>query len=170
MPLSPEDQIRVNKAEGYLELGMFQDAEAELEKVAPDARQLPEVMFLRLVLYQETKRWAAMQAVAKKLVDLDPADPQRVIALAYATRRAESIDLARLILMEALDRHPSEALIHYNLACYDCQLGDIPSTKKFIERALLLNTKLGRMALVDEDLQPLWATVDLSNLLHFVPE
>ena len=101
-----------------------------------------------------------MQAVAKKLVDLDPADRQRSIALAYATRRADSIQAAKLILVDALEKHPSEAMIHYNLACYECQLGDIPSAKKFIERALQLNPKMGRLALDAEDLQPLWASLE----------
>ena len=163
MPLSPEDQIRVNAAEGYLRLGMFHDAETALDRVDPASHHLPEVLVVRLAFFQETKRWSAMQAAAKKLVDLDPTDPQRVMALAYATRRAESIDLARLILMEALDRHPSEALIHYNLACYDCQLGNIPSAKQFIETALRLNPKMGRMALGDEDLEPLWASLESLN-------
>ena len=104
-----------------------------------------------------------MQSAAKKLIEIDPAASQWVISWAYATRRAESIDMARLILIEALDRHPSEPLIHYNLACYDCQLGDIPSAKKFIETALMLNPKMGQMALGDEDLEPLWASLESLN-------
>lgn len=163
MPLSPEDQFRVNKAEGYLELGMCSDAEAELEQIAPDAMQLPEMLAVWIGVFQETERWAAMQAAAKKLALLDPTAPQWAIAWAYATRRVESIDIARIILIEALERHPSEPLIHYNLACYDCQLGDIPSAKKFIETALHLNPKMGRMALGDEDLEPLWASLESLN-------
>jgi Flp pilus assembly protein TadD len=157
MPYSPEDQRHATAAEGYLWLGMFDDAATELEQVDPAAMHRPEVLVVRLGIYQETKRWAAMQAVAKKLVELDPTGPQWAISWAYATRRAESIDLARLILMNALDRHPQEPLIHYNLACYDCQLGDILSARKFIERALLMEPNMERMALQDEDLQPLWS-------------
>ena len=163
MPLSPEDRIHITTAQGYLELGMCSDAEAELEQVTPDARQLPEVLAVRIGIFQETERWAAMQAAAKRLALLDPTAPQWAIAWAYATRRAESIDIARIILIEALDCHPSEPLIHYNLACYDCQLGDIPSAKKFIETALRLNPKMGRMALGDEDLEPLWASLESLN-------
>jgi len=100
-----------------------------------------------------------MQAAAKQLLALEPTEPQWAIALAYATRRAESIDQARLILMEALDRHPLEPLIHYNLACYDCQLGDVPSAKEFITRALRLKPSMGVMALEDEDLEPIWASL-----------
>lgn len=157
MPLSPEDAILVTAAQGYFELGMLAEAEAQLDRVDAAARNLPEVLVVRLGIYQETKRWTAMQAVAKLLVALDPADPQWVITWAYATRRAESIDLARIILVEALDKHPLEPIIHYNLACYDCRLGDLPAAKKFIEAALRLSPNIKAMALEDEDLKPLWS-------------
>lgn len=159
MPLSSDDQIHVTTAQGYLELGMLLDASAELDRVDPASLHFPEVLVVRLGLYQETKRWSAMQAVAKNLVEIDPTASQWVISWAYATRRAESIDMARLILINALDQHPLEPLIHYNLACYDSQLGDIPSAKQFIERALRLNPKMGPMALDDDDLEPIWASI-----------
>lgn len=155
MTLMPEDQPHLRIAEGYLELGMFADAEAELEKIAPDFRGLPEILILRLGLFQETKRWAAMQSVARKLAELDPTDSQWAIAWAYATRRAESIELARLILMDALDRNPLEALIHYNLACYDCVLQNLESAQEFLARAFKLEPRMRQMALTDPDLEPL---------------
>ncbi|MEI6351714.1 MAG: hypothetical protein WCP06_11485 [Verrucomicrobiota bacterium] len=156
MALSPEDQRLVTAAEGYLELGMFEDAETELAGVAPELNALPEILELRLGIYQAGKRWVAMQSVARKLVELDPTAPQWAISWAYATRRAESIELARLILIEALDRHPLEALIHYNLACYDCVLKNLESAQDFLERALKIEPGMRRMALADQDLESLW--------------
>ena len=32
-------------------------------------------------------------------------------------------------------RFPTEAVIKYNLACYDCQLGEIESGKNYLEKA-----------------------------------
>lgn len=155
MPLSPDDQTYLRVAEGYFELGMFEDAAAELQKITPEACGQPETLILRLAIAQETKRWAAMQAAARKLAELDPTAPQWAIASAYATRRAESIELARLILIDALDRHPQEALIHYNLACYDCVLNNMESAKEFLTRALKLDPTMKQMALTDQDLEPL---------------
>jgi len=155
MTLTPEDLPQLRIAEGYLELGMFADAEAELEKIAPDFQGQPEVLVVRLGLFQETQRWAAMQSVARKLAELDPTDPQWAIAWAYATRRAESIELARLILMDALERNPLEALIHYNLACYDCVAQNLESAKEFLARAFKLAPQMRQMALTDPDLEPL---------------
>jgi hypothetical protein len=36
---------------------------------------------------------------------------------AYATRRVDSIDAARTILLNALEQHSASALLNYNLAC-----------------------------------------------------
>ena len=160
MSLSPEDQFHLNAAEGYFQLGMFADAEAELEKVAPDVCGRPDILVLRLAIFQETKRWAAMQAAARKLSELEPTSPQWAISWAYATRRAESIDLARLILVDALDRHPMEALIHYNLACYDCVLENLESANEFLTRALRLDPGMKEMAFADSDLKPLWPSLN----------
>ena len=38
MPLEPEGQKHLTAAQGYLELGMFLDANAELDEIDPDER------------------------------------------------------------------------------------------------------------------------------------
>jgi Tfp pilus assembly protein PilF len=75
--------------------------------------------------------------------------------LAYATRRVDSIEAARVILLDALAKHPEAAIIHYNLACYDCQLGHLDSAKQFLARAVELSPGYKRIALEDDDLKPL---------------
>ena len=37
MPLEPEEQTHINAARGYIELGMFLDANVELERMDSDA-------------------------------------------------------------------------------------------------------------------------------------
>ena len=89
----------------------------------------------------------------------DPENAQWSISLAYATRRAQSIEAARRILLEAVERHPGEPILHYNLACYECQLGDIEVTKARLAHAFKLEPKCRLMALDAEDLAPLWDTL-----------
>ena len=67
--------------------------------------------------------------MAKCLLNHDPAEVQWSISLAYATRRAESIEAAKVILLEAVERHPKEPILHYNLTCYECQLGEVEVAK-----------------------------------------
>ena len=65
-----------------------------------------------------------MRTVAGRLAAHDPDNAQWSISLAYATRRAQSIEAAKPILLEAVERHPKGPILHYNLACSECQLGE----------------------------------------------
>lgn len=163
MPLESSDLQHLNAAEGFLTLGMYEDANAELERIEPLCRVLPEVLEVRLEIYGQTQKWDLMQVVAKKLAEHDPGNAQWAILLAYATRRAESIEPARSILWDAVERHPEEPIIHFNLACYDCQLGDLESAKQHLKRAFEFQPKCRAMALDDPDLEPLWAELAQSD-------
>jgi len=56
MPLEPEDQNHLTAAQGYVELGMFLDANAELDELDPGVRHLPEVLGVRLEIYRGSWR------------------------------------------------------------------------------------------------------------------
>jgi tetratricopeptide (TPR) repeat protein len=155
--LEQHDQQHLQAAERFLTLGMYEDANAELEEIDPYCKVLPEVLEVRLEIYGRTQKWDLMQVVAKKLAEHNPGNAQRVILSSYATRRAESIDAAKGILLEALQRHPEEPIIHFNFACYDCQLGDLESAKQRLMRAFEIEPKCREMVLDDTDLEPLWA-------------
>ena len=51
MPLEPPDQQYWQSAVGYVELGMFADANSELEKIDPFCRAAPEVLAVRIAIY-----------------------------------------------------------------------------------------------------------------------
>ena len=72
---------------------------------------------MRVQIYGALKKWELMQTVAKKLAQYDPDKAEWTADWAYATRRADCIEAARLILLEAVERLPNEAVFHYNLAC-----------------------------------------------------
>lgn len=59
--ISTDDQNLLTRhlraAEGYVELGMFLDANAELDEIAPDLRAAPEVLAVRLGIYSGLKKW-----------------------------------------------------------------------------------------------------------------
>jgi lipopolysaccharide biosynthesis regulator YciM len=123
MPLEAPDQQHWQAAVGYVELGMFHDANDQLEKINPFNRAAPEVLAVRLAIYRGLKKWELMREVAKPLAEFQPNDIQWTISLAYATRRADSIQAAKAILLNAEARFPKEGIIKYNLACYSCQTG-----------------------------------------------
>jgi len=156
MPLEITDQRHLTAAVGYLELGMFEDAETELDAINPDVRHLTQVLEIRMEIYLRQKEWERMQGIAVRLMRTDPNNPQWAISFAFATRRARSISAAKAILLEALVNHPKEPMISYNLACYECQLGNLDSAKLYLEQAIKMNPGFREGALKDVDLEPLW--------------
>jgi tetratricopeptide (TPR) repeat protein len=159
MPLEPDDQKHLTAAQGFAELSMWLDANAELEEIDAEVRHVPEVLEVRVEIFRALEKWELMQTVAKKLTEVDPTDSRWPLAWAYATRRAESVDAARFILIAAWELHEKEPLIPYNLACYLCQIGKPEIAKDVIRHAFDLDPKMRLAALDDEDLRPLWDSI-----------
>ena len=152
MPLERQTEAAV----GCVELGMFQEANDQLENIDPFSRAVPEVLAVRIAVYQGLKKWELMQEVTKRLAEFQPNDIQWTISLAYATRRVDSIQAAKEILLKAESKFPKEAIIKYNLACYCCQLGEIEKAKNYLKKAFDIDSTWRLQALDDEDLRPLW--------------
>lgn len=72
MPLENPDQQHVRSAHGYIALGMFEDANAELEEIDPFCRHLPEVLTARVIIYRELKKWDLMVAVRRFSIIMTP--------------------------------------------------------------------------------------------------
>jgi tetratricopeptide (TPR) repeat protein len=156
MPLEPPDQQYWQTAVGYVELGMFQDGNDQLDNIDPFNRATPEVLALRIAIYHGLKKWELMREIAKRLADFQPQDVQWIISYAYATRRADSIKATTEILLNAETKFPKEAVIKYNLGCYFCQTGEIETAKDYLKRAFEMDSSWRMSALEDEDLRPLW--------------
>src|SRR6266849_8847122 len=132
---------------------MYLDANEELEKVDPYERAAPEILALRVAIYRGLEKWELMAAISKRLVAFQPDDVQWMVSFAYAVRRANSIEAAKEILLEAEQKFPKEAVIKYNLACYFCQLRDLETAKIYLKRAFEIDTNWQLEALEDEDLK-----------------
>jgi hypothetical protein len=83
--------------------------------------------------------------------------------LAYSLRRAKGggLMVAREALSPVATQFPQEPTIPYNLACYDCQLGNLKEARQWLEKAFDIgdSKRLKLMALDDPDLEPLWANI-----------
>jgi Flp pilus assembly protein TadD len=155
MPLEPEDLKILQCSAGYAQLGMFAEAQEQLDSLRRDAHEEPEALAVLAEIHRGHGRWSHMQTVASQLADLDPENPQWPISRAYATRRAVSIEAAKPILVEATQLHPKEPVIWFNLACYECQTGNLNAAREYLQKAVRLDPKCRIMALEDDDLRPL---------------
>jgi tetratricopeptide (TPR) repeat protein len=149
-------------ANGYRELGMFQEALAELSTLPESASARLEALQMKMAIFFDAKDWLAAECVAKELALREPADPGNLVNLAFAIRRSRSIAEAKAILTEAAKRFPNVAIIHYNLACYDCQENELESAKEKLVQAISIDPNYLDTAKSDSDLACLsdW----LSNL------
>ncbi len=159
MPLDDPDELHLRAACAYVEEGMFDDAQAELEKIDPRSRLLPELLAARIPLYRSLGKWDLMATAAKKLSEWNPEEPGHFVNWAYATTRMESIQAAHAILTRATGLHPTDGMIHFNLACYEAQMGCLDRAKAHLQRATEIDPKFRLMALEDPDLEPLWASM-----------
>jgi hypothetical protein len=149
----------LHAAMGFIELGMLEDAASELESLPPEDRDRSSVLALRVEIYRESKAWALMEVVARELWKRHPDEPAYWTNLAWAVRRLDSLVAARDILLEAVERFPGDAMTHFNLGCYTCQLGYIGQAKTRVGKAIELDAKFKLLALDDADLEPLWKRV-----------
>ena len=159
-PLSEETQWHLQRADGYLDLSMVKEAREELDKIPEICRQHPGVGQIELRLAMADSRWAAAEKLAQELCSTFPDEPGYWIQLAYAVRRASTIDRAREVLREIQPRFPSVSVIPFNLACYECQLGQTDDAKKYLRTAIALDPQCRDMALEDSDLEALWPEIE----------
>jgi tetratricopeptide (TPR) repeat protein len=162
-PFDIPDLHHLRAAQGWLELGNHLEANAELENVSPESLAHPAVLELRWLIYSKESKWDACQDIARAITVKAPEYVSGWLHYAYATRRATggSVQAAFEVLRPVADRFPEEPTVLYNLACYECQLGNLPEAWNWIEKAFDIGDPkhLKLMALDDKDLEPLWLDI-----------
>jgi len=156
----PSTKRHLSHCQGYLELGMKDDAHDELEKIEWEDRLKKEVLSARIQVYIKAKYWELVGAIAKQLSKRFPEESEWWLYWAYGARRAKSLDQAKGILLEALKRFPDNATILYNLGCYACVDESYDIASALVKRAIELDKDFQSLAIADKDLANLWENVE----------
>ena len=152
----------LNATLGWLMLGDVTEARAEFEKLSAASRERPQVRSVEWSLLARERRWEEAVVTAEAQLAATPDDPEPWIHRSYALHELQRTREAFDLLLPAAERFPKESTIPYNLACYTCQLDDLPGARRWFARALTFGKSpvemLDRLraALQDADLQPLW--------------
>jgi Flp pilus assembly protein TadD len=158
--LEPPDRHHLSAAMGWLGLGNWREARVELEKISPQNRRAPAVLLTEYDVSAAAKDWGHAADVADMMVDIIRDQPAVWLSLAYAVRRKPGggIEQARAVLSKADQLFPDQAMIAYNLACYECQLGNLERARHRLDQAMSRgDTKeMKALALKDPDLEALW--------------
>jgi tetratricopeptide (TPR) repeat protein len=160
-PLQPPDSHHLRAAQGWLELGTPEEALKEVEQIISSAQAHPEVLNLRWEVLAAEKKWEPALEVATKLIGSDSEDPAGWVHRSYCLHELKRTLEARDNLLGVVDKFPLSATIRYNLACYECQLGDLAKARQWLEKAFRLGKRshMRLAALKDHDLQPLWPEI-----------
>ncbi len=159
--LEPPDTHHLRAAEGWLELGNPQEAEAELDNVTFAYRAHPEVLSLRWQISAKARKWETCVDLATAVLATDPKGPDGWIHRSFALHELKRTKEARELLEPAADLFPDNWTIRYNLACYACQLGNLEEAREWLKDAIDLagSNEVKLMARNDKDLEPLWARI-----------
>jgi len=150
---------RLAYAQGYLALGLFKEAQRELAAIAATDRRTLPVRKMRVECCMAAKAWKQVIAWAKPVTEADPAYEPAWIALAYALRELNRVEEAKAALLEAWPHHQrTSGVLHYNLACYECLLGNLADAKRRLARACKIEASWEEAAKSDPDLKGLFAT------------
>jgi Flp pilus assembly protein TadD len=140
---SKEDRIRRMKvqhqAEGYLELGLPQQALDALNRLGSAGTADARTLYLQGEGLRSLERYADAIVPLRRVAELEPENVQVLLALGWCHKRTGRIDLAIGALDAALAADGDDPLIRYNLACYHSVAGDKRGALAYLEQALALD-------------------------------
>jgi Flp pilus assembly protein TadD len=154
---------QLNSALGWIELGNFAEARAELSQLPPEIFKRREVLEIRWIIDAACCQWDHALDTAREFLRLAPDEPEGWLHQAYALRRVKGggIEVARQALEPIEDKFPAEPTIPYNLACYACQLGQLDKARDLLRKAIQRGSlkAIQQLALRDDDLKELWSEI-----------
>lgn len=143
-------------AQGYSELSMFDDALAELDTLSPEIAQEAVAIELRTVILMQAKRWKPALAASRDLCQTAPEKTAGFIHAAFCLHELGRTAEARDILVDGPQSLHAEPTFHYNLACYECRLGNLDLARLHLEKSIELDKKMRDFAKTDPDLAVLY--------------
>lgn len=146
-------------------LGNVDEARADLAKVSAPGRAVPASLRVEWELLAREKDWAHAAEAAAALIRVSPEAAEGWIHRSFALHEIRRTQEARDLLLPAVKWFPREPTILYNLACYECQLGNLDAARDWLKRAIQRHKNAAsrqehlEMAADDPDLQPLAAEI-----------
>jgi len=145
-------------AQGYSELGLPELALAELAELPEELQADPSVVETRLSVFMQAKRYKDALQFGQKLCRLLPEKTSGFIHSAYCLHELGNTKAARELLLSGPDALRAEPTFHYNLACYECALGNFEQARAHLDASFAMDKKLRDFARNDPDLSVLRET------------
>lgn len=150
-------QRALHAADGYLYLGLPNDALSELEMVPVPETTVASVMLAKVRVLLHLKRWEEAERLSSEGAEAHPQEEEFMVQRAFALHQLNEGDKAVEVLLSAPEWIRRTGILHYNLACYEARLGDPSTARQCIRAAIQLNAAMKNNAQIDPDLQSLWS-------------
>jgi len=148
-------------AQGYLELGMVDEALEELSFLRGLEISDPEIVELRLHILMQGQRWDAALTAAEELLLASPDAVPAYIHGAFALHELGRTLEARDLLLKAPPELRKDPTFHYNIGCYEAVLGNRESAMRSLGESFALDETYRDFALQDPDLKTIYSELTL---------
>lgn len=129
----------IREAEGYLELGLPEQAAHTLDRRGSLIDQSGRANYLWGESLRMSEQYKAAIRPLERAIQMMPEDMHVSLALAWCYKRTNRLQQAIETLEDALEFEPTEAILHYNLACYWSLAGRRRRALRCLSRALDLD-------------------------------
>lgn len=150
-PMTETDR-RIMAAQGYVELGLYNEARRELHPLPREMFDRSEVIELGLQCLMGEQRWSQALGVAHELCATAPTEPGGFIHAAYCLHEMERTLEALQVLKGGPKSLLTKPVFFYNLGCYNARLGHMDEAMKHLLRSFEMDRSLRKLARRDPDL------------------
>lgn len=142
----------INAAQGYLELGMTDEALSELDRVPPDQRMDEDAVQLRICILMQARQWERALEACDELRAAYPDSGLAYIHGAFCLHELGRTAEAVALLQDGPAALRREPIYFYNLGCYRAVLGDPDEAEKLLNTSFGMDEKFREIARQDPDL------------------
>lgn len=146
---SPALKWGLSFTRGYLELGMIEEAEEELDKLSVRLRCYSDVLELRVRVLMAGGQMAKAARLAKSASKVYPGVAEFYLLAANAYEALKRPDRAKEVWVSAPSLFHVSGIFHFNLARFEAQLGNARSAQEHIALAIELDPEMENRAAKD---------------------
>lgn len=148
------DQHYLRAAEGWLDLGNANEAEAELSRIDAGQRRHPDVLHMQWQIYRKAKNWPGCYQTAQALTETAPKDPRAWTSFAQTLYYTQRVQEAYDIAVAKITSFPTHWPLYYDAACYACLTGRLDQARQFLQLASAMGNEaeVKQLAAQDPDL------------------
>jgi predicted Zn-dependent protease len=146
-----EQIVRI--AEGYFELGMLDDALAQLNQLDTENRDRLEILRMRVDILLRKQDWKDALRLSLQYCATNPNQPYGYVHAAFCLHELGRTSEAKQTLLDGPAALLDEPVYYYNLACYDTVLGNLEQAKAYLRASFRLDKSFQELARNDPDLK-----------------